>query len=295
MTAFLRAASPALIAALAAGSLRYSANLFTITLIDGVTVFNWTDYDQNLTFGGTMFSSKIGTLSRPSWKVTNTMEVPQMSLKLTSINTAFNGGAGLELQIHSGLFDGAQLLLQRAMMGADANPNTLGVVPLFKGKISAIDLDGLTATIGVKGKLNDLDQYAPRNLYQPPCNRRFCDTGCTLNAATYTASFTVGTAPVPTFIPWNTAPANPTAYQNGTLVFTTGAASGSRRTIASSSTAGITLSYPLPFVPAPGDGFTALQGCDKTLNSSSNQSCNARSNALHFRGFPNVPPPASSY
>lgn len=295
MTAFLRQAGVALTAAIAAGAVKYSANLITITLVDGVTKFTWTDFDRDLIYAGTTFASKGPFLSRPTWKVSNSMEVPELSLRVSSINTAFNGGAGLELQIHSGLFDGAQFLLQRAMMGIDANPNTLGVIGLFAGKISGIDLDGLTATIGAKGKVNDLDQYAPRNLYQTACNHAFCDSGCTLSKATYTASYTVGASPTTTFIPWASAPGNATAYQNGTLVITSGPASGSRRTIVAASSAGLTLGYPLPFLPVAGNGFTALQGCDKTLNSGSNQSCTAYGNTLHFRGFPDVPPPASAY
>jgi uncharacterized phage protein (TIGR02218 family) len=295
VAAFLRSASAGLIAALAANAVRYRANVFTITLSDGTTVFNWTDFDTDLKAGGVTYQSKAAFLSKPTWKVTNTMQVTDLTLRLLSFNTAFNGGGTLELQIHSGLLDGATLLMQRVHMGLDLTPDTLGLLPLFKGKIGAIDLDGVTATLSAKSKTNDLDQYAPRNLYRSTCNHAFCDPGCTLAKASYTAAFTVGASPTTTFIPWASAPGNATAYQNGTLVFTSGAASGSRRAIASASASGLTFAYPLPFLPAAGDTFTALQGCDKTFNSGSNQSCTAYSNTLHFRGFKDVPPPATSY
>ena len=295
MSAFLRAASPALVAALAANAIRYSANLYTITLVDGVTTLNWTDFDRDLTYAGTTFTSKGPFLSRPTWKVTNTIEVPDLSLKVSSFNTPFAGGGSLELQIHSGLLDGATFLMQRAMMGIDANPNTLGLIPLLGGKIAGIDLDGVTATIGAKGKINDLDQYIPRNLYQVQCNHAFGDAGCAISRAAYTASYAIGASPSTAFIPWASAPSGATAYQNGTLVITNGPASGSRRAIAAASSAGLTLSYPLPFLPVAGNAFTALQGCDKTLNSGSNQSCTAYSNTAHYRGFRDVPPPATAY
>lgn len=292
--AFLRTWPTALIGAINARTIRYRAKVYTITLIGG-TVLTWTDFDSDLKYGATTFSSKGAFLAKPAWKVSNTMEVPTLSLKLSSFQTAFNGGGSLELQIHSGLLDGATFLMQECMMGLDRNPNTLGLGPLFAGKIAGIDLDGVTATIAAKGKTNDLDQYAPRNLYRKDCNHAFCDVGCTLSAATFTASFAMGAAPTPTFIPWASAPGNATAYQNGTFVITSGAASGSRRSIDAASSAGLTLGYPLPFTPSAGDTFTALQGCDKTLNSGSNQSCTARSNTLHFRGFKDVPPPSSAY
>lgn len=294
MTAFLRPATSDLIAALAEGSVLYSANLITIGLVGGETL-TWTDFGIDLVYDTQTFTSKGPFFSRPTWKVSNTMQVPDLSLKISSFNTAFGGGGALELQIHSGLFDGASFLLQRAFMGAELNPNNLGVVSLFGGKIAGIDLDGTTATVGAKGKINDLDQYVPRNLYQINCNHGFCDPGCGLSAASFTSSYTVGSGPTTVFLPWASAPSNPARYQNGTLVITNGVASGSRRTITAASSAGIDLAYPLPFLPAAGNAFTAFQGCDKTYNSGTVQSCTAYSNTAHFRGFPDVPPPATAY
>ena len=293
MTAFLRPAGAALIAALAARAIRYEAHLYTITLIDGVTTYTWTDFDKALTSGGTAFTP--WPLGRPAWNVVNTMEVPSLTLKVLSLNAAFGAGAPLQQQIHAGLFDGATLAAQMCPMGADANPATLGTVPFFTGKIAGIDCDGVAATIAVKGKVNDLDQYAPRNLYRTTCNHAFCDAGCTLSRAAYTASFAVGASPTATFIPWASAPGNAATYQNGTIAITSGAAAGSRRSIAAASASGLTLAYPLATVPAPGDTFTAFQGCDKTLNSGSAQSCTAYANTAHFRGFTNVPPPGAAY
>ena len=294
MSAFLRSWPAPLVAAINARAIRYRAKVYTITLIGGQAL-NWCDFDCDLTYAGTTFLSKGAFLSKPTWKVSNTMEVPELSLKASSFNTAFNAGGSLELQIHSGLLDGAAFLMQECMMGIDCNPNTLGLGPLFGGKIAGIDLDGVTATIGAKGKINDLDQYVPRNMYQVACNHAFCDPGCTLSRATYTASYTIGTSPGTAFIPWASAPGNATAYQNGTIVITNGPASGSRRAIAAASSSGLTLAYPLPFLPAAGNAFTAFQGCDKTRNSGSNQSCTAYSNTLHYRGFDDVPPPATAY
>lgn len=294
MTAWLRDAPAPLIAALEAGAIRYRADLMTITLIDG-TVLRWTNFDHDLAYGGHVFTSQGVLLNRLTWKVTNTLEVPNFTLKASSLNTGFRGGAALQVQIHGGLLDGATFLGERAMMGLDARPDTLGVIALFAGKVAGVDLNGLTAAIGIKGKINDLDQYAPRNLYQIPCNHAFCDAGCTLAKADFTASFTAGASPTPTFIPWGSAPVNPSGFQDGVIAFTSGVAAGSRRSIVSASSAGVALSYPLPFVPSAGDAFTALRGCDKTYNSGSNQSCTAYGNTAHFRGFPDVPPPGSAY
>jgi hypothetical protein len=48
-------------------------------------------------------------------------------------------------------------------------------------------------------------------------------------------------------------------------------------------------------LPIAADGFTAFEGCDKSFNSGSVQSCTSRSNTQHYRGFEFVPPPNSAY
>ena len=75
---------------------------------------------------------------------------------------------------------------------------------------------------------------------------------------------------------------------------TGGPASGGRRTIAAADASGLSLSYPLYGVPGPGDTFSAFQGCDKSFNSGSGQSCTARANTGNYRGFEFVPPPNAS-
>jgi uncharacterized phage protein (TIGR02218 family) len=296
MSAFLRDASPALKSALASGVRLWVADLLSFTLADGVTVLNWTTWDSDLVCDGVTYRSRAPWINRSTWQVTNKMQVPTMKVTLLSLNSGFAGGAALQTQIHDGLLDGAIVLLQRVYMKTPGNADELGAVALFGGKSAGLDLDGISAVINVKGRINDLDQYAPRNLYQIPCNHGFCDLGCTLNRATFTAAFVAGTAPTEIFIPWNgAAPANATANQNGTIAFTSGPASGSRRTVTKADATGLSLAYPLYSLPAAGDAFTLFQGCDKTYDSGSGQSCTDRGNTQHYRGFRFVPPPNSAY
>jgi len=269
------------------------ADLFSFTLLGG-QVLNWTSWDSDLAVAGAPYSSKAPWLERTKWNVANTMEVPTLNVFLRAFNAGFNGGTNIKTQIHNGLFDGAGFTLSRAFMSP---PGTvLGTVGLFGGQVGGIDLTGSAATIAIKGKTNLLDQYAPHNLYQIGCNHAFCDVGCTLSRAAYTASFSVGPGAVTSsFIPWATAPANAANYQLGQITMTSGLASGQTRSVASASASGLTLDYPLYETPGPGDTFTAFQGCDKTFNSGSGQSCTARSNTQNYKGYPYVPPPNSAY
>ncbi len=298
MTALLRAASPGLQAILgpsAPGGKVWSADLFGFTLIDG-TPLSWTGWDADLTYEGVTYSSKNPWLTRTSWSVTNTMEVATLTLKLRALDEGFGGGAQIKQQIVGGLFDGAAFLLSRAFMtGEPGALSVAGTVALFGGVVGGIVVTGTTATITVKAKVNILDQNAPRNLYQVGCNHAFCDAGCTLSRASFTADFTAGATPTASFIPWASAPSNAALYQNGTITFTSGAASGQTRSIDSAGPSGLALRYPLYETPGAGDAFSAFQGCDKTFDSGSGQSCTDRNNTLNFRGYPYVPPPNAAY
>jgi len=218
-----------------------------------------------------------------------------MTVLLRALNAGFNGGANIKTQVHNGLFDGATFLLSEAYMVAP--PVILDTVPLFGGKIAGIDLTATTATIDVRGKINDLDQYAPHNLYQIGCNHGFCDPGCTLSSAAFTADFTVGSSGLTSsFLPWPaTPPTNASTYQNGQITMSSGAASGQTRTVGLANSAGLTLTYPLYQTPAPGDGFSAFRGCSKAKMDDSGQGCTDYDNVQHYKGYPDVPPPNAAY
>lgn len=292
----LRPCSEALALALQGGVQLWSADLFTFTLADGSTALRWTSWNKDLLFDGHAYSSRNPWLQRSRWSVTNTMQVPSLSVYLRALNGGFNGGASVKTQIHNGLFDGASFLLSRAYMVHPNETATLGAVDLFGGKVGGLDLVGSTVSITVRGKVNDLDQYAPRNNIQASCNHAFCDAGCTLSRAAFTASYVMGSPGLSrTFVPWSgSAPGNATNYLGGSVHVTGGSAAGAWRTVMEAGPSGLVLSYPLYDDPAAGDAFTAFEGCDKTFNSGSGRSCTDRSNTQNHRGFEFVPPPTAA-
>jgi uncharacterized phage protein (TIGR02218 family) len=295
MTAILRAASPALASALAGGVPLWRADTFEIAPSDGTPIYSCT-WDSDLTVAAQVYGSRRPWIEQTGWDVANTMEIPTLTLMLRDLDEGYAGGLNLKAQLHNGLLDGAAVLFSRAFMTSPSETEALGSLPISAGVVGPIDIVGTTATIQVKGKNNLLDQNVPRNLYTANCQHAFCDPGCTLLRATFTASFTVGANPTTSFIPWSGAPpGNATNYQLGTLAMTSGAAAGETADIAKADSTGLTLAYPLSELPAAGDGYTAFQGCDKSLNSGSGQSCTDRSNTQHFRGFPFIPPPNSAY
>jgi len=288
----MRTCSGALALVLAAGGVElFSADLFAVTLQDG-TNYYWTSFDTNLVWDGNTYISQSPWLERTQWNVDNKMTVPELAVTLSALNTSFAGGADIKAQITNGLFDGATMTLYRVFMPTPGDTGALGTVLLFNGYFSDIEMDGITAKIKVKGITNKLDINAPQHVYQAGCIHSFCDIGCTLTAATFTTSYTMGSSPTPTrtFIPWASAPAHPEYYILGTLTFTSGVSSGQSRTIQFADSTGITLSYPLYEQPTAGDTFDAFQGCDKTQTT-----CTRYSNTQHFRAFPKVPPINTAY
>lgn len=298
MTAILRAVAPALASALTSGAQLWRAAIFAFTLADGTTVLRFTSWDSDLVIGGETYSSRKPWVEHSDWDVSNTMEIPQMTVTLRALNDAFRGGAQIKQQIHNGLFDGAFVDVSWVFMSAPGAAFALDTVPMFGGVCAGIDITGTTATIQARGKNNLLDQNAPRNLYQISCLHAFCDAGCALSRATFTATNTVGSGsggPTASFVPWGSVPGSPTVYQNGFMVMTSGVASGSRRSIAVADSAGLTLAYPFYNTPAHGDAFSVVQGCDKTFNSGSGQSCTDYSNTQHYKGYEFIPSPTSAY
>jgi hypothetical protein len=294
----------------------WKADLFTITLANG-TIYRWTDLDVNINLLGYesvpyLFYAQGPLLQRSRLGVKNTVEVPEMVIKLSALDTDFVGGLGIKQQLHNGLFDGATVFLDRTFMvtkpsgplvegqtmsvtgliggtGAYAGINPTG--GLFAGRMSQAKITAVGAELTVKGANVLMNQYVPRNSYQVQCLHTFCDAGCTLSEATFTNNNTCAAGTTNRVLQWGTVPGNPAVFTFGKITMTSGAAIGQIRTIKVASAAGITLQYPLYNTPATSDTFAAVQGCSKGYgdNPASGQDCTSYSNTLHFRGFPYVP------
>jgi uncharacterized phage protein (TIGR02218 family) len=271
------------------------ADCFTYFLASGA-IIRFTTYDKPLTCSGVTWAAPSATgwkISRNRLGVKNTVEIPELELRLSAENTVLFNGQNIKQQIHNGVFDGARVQLDRAFMPTPGNIE-FGTVLLFNGRQcgAVIDAEGITLT--AKGDNVLMNQQAPRNLYQTNCLHTFCDSGCTLLESAY--SFT-GQICSPgswaSALVW-TVPAGFTASQftQGKVTMTSGAAIGQVRTVRLAAGIALTLTYPLYDAPAPGDTFTILLGCDRQQNS-----CQTRTpvaggtvnNIQHYRGYPYVP------
>ena len=284
----MRPCTPLLSAALIDPNFQFiEVDLFTVQLTNNVFYY-FTSLDKPVKFDGNVYISAGPFMRYSEVNITNTMTVPTMTIKINGTTASWAGGLDIMSQAHNGVFDGAIISWSRLYLPRD-NPDdqSLGTIDVFTGQNGPANIDGTVITLRVKGANNLLSQYGPKNIYQVQCNNTFCDTMCTLLRADFTDPFVVGTSPPPTpaFVAWESSPVSPELYELGTITFTSGAASGSRRGVESVDATGISFEYPLYNTPAPGDTFTAFQGCTKDTII-----CESRGNIQNWRGFKFTPP-----
>jgi len=194
--------------------------------------------------------------------------------------------------LRQGLFDGAFLQRDRAFLYAWGAP-PIGTVTLFHGRISSIDKIGrVEAQLKVKSDLVLLDTDFPRNIYQASCIHILFDSGCALAKSAYATSGTVGSGSTTMLINWTNTNPLATAFNEGTITFTSGELDGFSATIGLSGSTSLAMIQPLPIAPQPGDTFNAYPGCNHTTGVGG---CATFNNLVHFRGYPNVPPPATAF
>jgi uncharacterized phage protein (TIGR02218 family) len=289
----MKTASPALIAFLDAArrapdSAIAFADCFTFTLSTG-TVLAYTNVDQPVVYNGSTFSASGPLVQGLKYKASVGLEVDKQQITIAARPTdLINGNPALNA-IREGAFDGATVQRDRVFMTA-LGGTVIGGVTLFHGRVSTVDIVGRTsATLTIASDLIVLDYDMPRNLYSPTCLHTLYDSGCSVISGTYAESGTCGSGSTATLINFAGALAS---HSQGKIVFTSGDNADVTATVKSVVVgASLTLMYPMPEVPATGDGFTVYAGCDHTR-----ATCQSRFNNLtNFRGFPFVPPPQIAY
>ena len=296
----MKTASPALVAFL--NSLRpdadaalIMADLFTITLASGSIVgvaagtqLRYTDIDFPVLWGGQVYLSSGPQISGLKYKGSIGVNVDSQKMTVSAWPSDMVGGVTFLQAVQQGLLDGAEVQREKAFFSSMDGPypaTPVGTVVLFKGRVTSIDQVGrTTAQITVASDMTLLAVDMPRNIYSPSCNNVLYDSGCGLSRGAFTVAGVVGAGSTTTVINWSSATVN---FQQGAVTFTGGANTGIVTTVKVAGTGSLGLSYPLPEVPAVGDTFTAVWGCDHTQ-----ATCLGKfANMANYRGFPYVPPP----
>jgi uncharacterized phage protein (TIGR02218 family) len=288
----MRPASANLISFLQSKQPYWSADLFTIQLANG-DIFYLTSADQPITANGNLYSAVGPAITRSSWQVKNTTDVPALNIQIYSDGADWPNGLNFKQIVHQGYLDGAYIELDRAFMPVFGDV-ALGTVLLFGGRTSTVIIDGLGIKLSVKGDNVLMQQFFPKNQYQTGCIHTLYDSGCTLLRSNFTFNGNVGSSGVnQIFVPWAAAPGVPADLVLGGFTLTSGLGIGQIRTVQAVQTSpgGFVLAYPLDELPAPGDSFTVTFGCDKQLSTCTNRF----NNQTNYRGFPFIPQAETAY
>ena len=268
----------------------FIAELVTITLTDG-TILRYTTGPKDITFSGNAFSSAgpyplIGTIG---WKVG--VEVEVLKLELWALLTNLVESQAILSAIVQGLFDNASVRVERLFMPTYGD-TTAGSVILFQGNVSDVPLaDAIHAEMDVKSCKELLNIPLPYRMYQPSCDWPLYGTGCGLAASAFQVSGTLSAGSGQLLL--NTNLTSPDTYfDQGYIIFTSGANTGVKRAIRQYVNAGgqILLFVPLPNPVVTGDAFNAFPGCDKTQSTCQNKF----SNLDNFPAMPYTPIPEAS-
>ncbi len=266
-----------------------TADLFTITLASG-TILTYTNSDLPVAWNGYIFLANSILIDGLSYKSSVDLSVDKQQIVIAARSTdTLNGTPVLQTFVQE-ILDGAFIQRERAFFtnwttNSAGNLVPIGTVVMFHGRVAQIDSVGRTrAKITVAADTCLLDISMPRRVWSPQCTHVLYDSGCTLAKGSYSTTGAAASGSTQAVIQWASATS---AYQQGTIIFTSGANEGAQRTIKSATTGSLSLAYPLFNAPAVGDTFSVAQGCDHTM-----ATCSSKfSNLANFRGYPFVPPP----
>ena len=278
----------------------YAADLYTFALVGGGNL-RYCAGDRDITANGFLYPAGGATgpyfdrkdnKAKCHWKVG--VEVDQLVFDVLP-GAASVLGAPFLSAVLAGLFDGAELTLERAFM-PHYGDTSAGTVILFAGRVAEIDCGRSLATFTVNSHLELLNLNLPRNLWQAGCVNMLGDASCGVNLATYAvggaaaagSSASVVLASLTQATGW---------FDQGKISFTGGANAGLSRGIkiwvagSGGAPGTVSLIAPFPVAPAAGDAFQIYPGCDKTLDAGG---CPKFANTARFRGFPYVPTPETA-
>ena len=278
----MKAASPAMIALLNAGTQFVMADLYTFTLLGG-NMLRYSAAPTAIIANG--FTFALGPkFERSKTKTVIGTQVDELDIKIYPETTDLIGATPLLQAAWQGQLDGALLQLDRAFMPnyGDTSP---GTVVLFAGRVSDIDCSRTGIEMKCCSHLELLNIQMPRRLWQPSCTHIFGDAMCQFDRTSLQASFACLSGSTETQILGTINPTPAGLYIQGTITGLTGANSGYSRTIAGMSNGTVSVKLAFLSPPATGDQFQLLPGCDRSLATCTN----VFNNPAHFGGVPFVP------
>ena len=255
-----------------------------LTRRDG-EAFGFTDHDRPLTVGGQTYEPESG-FSQSEARASLGMAVDS-----SDVEGALSSDRLTEEDIAAGLFDGASV---ETLLVNWAEPEQFA--PLRKAAIGRIVRADGRFVAELESVAASLDRPNGRMLRRS-CDARLGDGRCRvdLDAGGFRGAGAVIAVPAPaTLRVSGLSGFAPGWFAFGEITFASGALAGRMAAVVDHTSEGDDALLTLPAaepMPAPGDGFAIVAGCDKRF-----ATCKAKfANAVNFRGFPHLPGNDAAY
>ena len=248
-----------------------------VTRRDGAE-FGFTDHDEDVSFGGTVFRAKAGAAP------TALRQTADLAADDAEFASVLDDEAVTAADLDAGLYDEAQVQMWRVDW-ADPDARLL----MRTGTIGEVARAGEGYTATFRSLKGTLEAVAGR-LYGRRCDAAIGDARCGLDLSDPALSHQGAVTAAGREAVEVTSPATPPdgLYDGGTLHVETGVLAGLARPVrrAEPGVSGLVVSLwrALPDGLAAGDAVRLTAGCDKRL-----QTCRAFGNVLNFRGHPHMP------
>jgi hypothetical protein len=311
----MRPAPTTLVNWLATSRVLTAYDLWTFQLAGG-EILRYSGTSIALTIPGTCWAASSGSLNYSATATWNFALGPvfqrgrvkcKIGVEAQPLDVTIGAGSGdligtltWQQAIYARLFDGCTVELDRFFPGPNGPTDTaIGCIVWFYGLVAQISWGRTGIRMTVNSPLGLMAQIQmPRRIYGANCTHVFGAPMCGYNrtagtnaagAATGIGARAVTAQAGSTQIAVLTGftPNPPSAYDEGTIIGTSGANSGFTRTIQYMSSGAANLYSPFVYPVATGDGFTLLPGCDHTASTCQN----TFNNLARYGGMPYIPPP----
>lgn len=265
-----------------------TADLYTFTLTNGI-VLRYTSADFDITHEGNVYSCKNAGIARSEMSWQTGLSVDDVTVELNPGKDDRIGSVSMVEAFRNGSFDGAEIQLDMAFyaQGWENTPHVLE--KLFVGNVDVDEVSGSYVKLSIKSLTELLNSNFPSNVYQSSCQYALYGPGCGVIRGIYSESAFVASGSTKREIHCQLTKASG-YYQNGVILFQSGANINIKKSIKTHSNGLIALSTPLQYVPNAGDKFTIFAGCDKTM-----ATCKSKFRNLdNFSGTPFIPAADSS-
>lgn len=284
----MKTATPELIAFLQSARQLCMVDLYTFETLSGTSYY--TDHDQNKTVNSILYRADGPIIERDGTRLVRGTEVDTMEINITALEDDTIEGLPFIAGALQGALDDARISVTRAFY-EDWNGPLKGTVKIFDGRVSTVDGDRYNVKLTVVSDLELLNVKLPRTLYQSPCVYTVYGPGCGVQRSGFqvSSSASVGSTTSQLVTALGQAAG---WFDQGVLVFTSGANNGVRRTVKSFAGGLFNFALPLAHAPASGDTFIVSPGCDHTDTACGPAKFN---NKARNRSYPYVPAPETPY